>query len=157
MDNINDTIADAWEATLRGKTQLYKKAREMNPEITVKMVSDWWARNMPDKANYRGYNSFVANYPKEEYQADLFFLTSGADKDKLKRRSDIVQAKNASKPADGRVQHVHARGGNHRQEARYSTTWTTNPLRQDVRKAGCAIHRRRRGLSFQGFANMDEL
>jgi hypothetical protein len=99
MDNINDTIADAWEATLSGKAQLYKKAREMNPEITMKTVSDWWARNRPVKAKYRGYNSFVANYPKQEYQTDLFFLTSGADKDKLKRRSDIVEAIDANKPA----------------------------------------------------------
>jgi hypothetical protein len=99
MDGINDAIANAYFEHFRGVQETYKKAREANPAVTLKNVRDWFERAVARKTNLRGYNSFVANKPKQDYQADLFFLTSGADKDKLKRRKDIVDAIDANKPA----------------------------------------------------------
>ena len=99
MEGINDAIANAYFEHFRGIQQTYKQARDANPAVTLKHVRDWFERSVARKTNLRGYNSFVANKPKQEYQADLFFLTSGADKDKLKRRKDIVEAKEANKRA----------------------------------------------------------
>ena len=102
MENINDTIANAYFDPMtgfRGVQQTYKQVRKENPAITLKQVRDWYERVVAKKKNLRGYNSFVASKPKQEYQADLFFLTSGADIYKRKRRKDIVEAIDANKPA----------------------------------------------------------
>ena len=99
MDSINDAIANAYFEHFRGVQETYKKAREANPAVTLKNVRDWFERAVARKTNLKGYNSFVANKPKQDFQADLFFLTSGADKDKLKRRKDIVDAIDAHKHA----------------------------------------------------------
>jgi hypothetical protein len=76
MENINDTIANAYfdnESGFRGVQQTYKQAKAENPAISLQQVKDWLARNVSRKTNLRGYNSFVANKPKQEYQAYLFF------------------------------------------------------------------------------------
>ena len=99
MECINDAIANAYFEHFRGIQQTYKQAKETNPNVTLKNVRDWFERSVARITSLRGYNSFVANKPKQEYQADLFFLTSGADKDKLKKRKDIVEAIDANKPA----------------------------------------------------------
>ena len=102
MENINATIANAYldpDTGLGGAHQTYKDARKENPAITLQQVRDWFQRVVAKKKNLKGYNSYVANRPKQEYQADLFFLTSGADVFKRKRRKDIVEAIDANKPA----------------------------------------------------------
>ena len=35
----------------------------------------WWQKNIEKKTNYKGYNSFIASEPYEEFQADLAFFT----------------------------------------------------------------------------------
>ena len=101
MDNINEAIANAYfdEDGFRGVQDTYKKAKAENAAVTLQHVRDWFERTVARKKNLKGYNSFVANKPKQEYQADLFFLTSGADVHKRKRRKDIVEAIDADKPA----------------------------------------------------------
>ena len=47
-------------------------AREIDPSIKEKDVKDWKDRNIQRKINLRGFNSFIASSPKEEYQMDLF-------------------------------------------------------------------------------------
>ena len=78
MDNINDAIANAYfdENGFRGVQDTYKKAKADNPEVTLEHVKDSFERAVSKKKNLKGYNSYVANKPKQEYQADLFFLTS---------------------------------------------------------------------------------
>lgn len=102
MEDINDTIADAYfdnENGFRGLLTTYKNAKKANPAITLQQVRNWYNRTIAKKTNLKGYNSFVANRPKQEYQADLFFMTSGADKDKRKRRTDIIEVIDGNKPA----------------------------------------------------------
>ena len=77
----------------------YKQAKAENPAVTLKHVKDWFARTVARKTNLKGYNSFVASRAKQEYQADLFFMTSGADVYKRKRRKDLVEVIDAGLPA----------------------------------------------------------
>jgi hypothetical protein len=54
--------------------QTLKWARMKDPTITYKDVAQWIERNTMRKTNLRGYNSFIASKPREEYQMDLFFM-----------------------------------------------------------------------------------
>jgi hypothetical protein len=101
MDNINDAISNAYFADngFRSIQHTYRQAKAENPDVTLKRAKDWFERAVARKTNLRGYNSFVASKAKQEYQADLFFMTSGADVHKRKCRKDIVEVRDADQPA----------------------------------------------------------
>lgn len=54
--------------------QTYLEARAKDPSITYADVQKWLSKAVDQKKQLKGYNSFIANEPKEEYQIDLFFL-----------------------------------------------------------------------------------
>ena len=54
--------------------QTYLEARAKDPSIKYEDVKKWLHREVEQKNQLKGYNSFIANEPKEEYQIDLFFL-----------------------------------------------------------------------------------
>ena len=49
-------------------------ARKFDKSITLQDVKDWKAKRLERKTNLKGYNSFIANRPFQEFQIDLFFL-----------------------------------------------------------------------------------
>ena len=53
--------------------QTYTEARKKNKSLTIKDVEDFIDKHVEQK-QLRGYNSFIAHGPKEEYQVDLLFL-----------------------------------------------------------------------------------
>ena len=54
--------------------ETYTEARKKDKSITMKDVKDFIDKHVEQKKQLRGYNSFIAHGPKEEYQVDLFFL-----------------------------------------------------------------------------------
>ena len=52
--------------------ETYKDAHNKDKSITYKDVADWFKSNVSRKTQLKGYNSFIAQYPKQEYQIDLF-------------------------------------------------------------------------------------
>jgi len=54
--------------------QTYAEARKKDKSITMKDVKDFIDKHVEQKKQLRGYNSFIAHGPKDEYQVDLFFL-----------------------------------------------------------------------------------
>jgi len=50
------------------------EARKKDKSITMKDVKEFIDKHVEQKKQLRGYNSFIAHEPKEEYQVDLFFL-----------------------------------------------------------------------------------
>jgi hypothetical protein len=102
MENITDAIANAYFADngFRSVQHTYKQAKAENPAVTLKHVKDWFDRTVARRTNLRGYNSLRRRARRrQQYQADLFFMTSGADVYKRKRRKDIVEVIDADKPA----------------------------------------------------------
>jgi hypothetical protein len=49
--------------------------------LSWRMSADWFAKNQVRKGNLRGYNSFIAQEPYQEYQIDLFFVNDLKDQD----------------------------------------------------------------------------
>ena len=48
-------------------------AKHFNSDVTLQDVREWKSRNVERKTNLRGYNSFIAEKPYQEFQIDLFF------------------------------------------------------------------------------------
>ena len=61
------------------KDQL-KSAQARDKNITIDDIKAWRDKNIEKKTNLKGYNSFVANHPREEYQMDLAFFDMNDDK-----------------------------------------------------------------------------
>ena len=51
-----------------------ESARKRDKTITKADVDNFMLKNTERKTQLRGYNSFIAPYPKYEYQLDLFFI-----------------------------------------------------------------------------------
>ena len=50
-------------------------SRKKDKSITLADVKEFFDKNIEKKTGYKGYNSFIANKPYEEFQADLFFVS----------------------------------------------------------------------------------
>ena len=71
-------ISKVYHAPDGGKPvyKTWQDARELNPLITIKTVRYWFKQNIQPKGQVWGKrNSYVAQGPFIEYQADLFFIT----------------------------------------------------------------------------------
>ena len=54
--------------------ETYLEARKKDPTIKYDDVRNWIHKTVEQKKQLKGYNSFIAHGPKEEYQVDLFFI-----------------------------------------------------------------------------------
>ena len=59
-----------------GIKKTFEDARKKDKNITLNDVKEWFEKNIEQKKQLKGYNSFVANEAKFEYQIDLFFISS---------------------------------------------------------------------------------
>ena len=50
----------------------YEDAKQKDKSISYVDVKKWFDANIERKTQLKGYNSFIASEPKEEYQMDLF-------------------------------------------------------------------------------------
>ena len=56
-------------------------ARKIDKTITSDDIKQWFHKNVERKTNLKGYNSFVASEPREEYQMDIMFFSDLKDPD----------------------------------------------------------------------------
>ena len=56
-----------------------KDARKIDASITLEDIKKWKHNNIERKTQLRGYNSFIAHKPFEEFQVDLFFMNDLED------------------------------------------------------------------------------
>ena len=74
MFDKNDTIAKAYNEFYVSVKDTYNLAKKSDKSITLADVKKWFDGNFARKTNLRGFNSYVAQKPYEEYQVDLFFM-----------------------------------------------------------------------------------
>jgi len=53
--------------------QTYEEAKKIDPTIKYDDIKKYFETTKVRKTNLRGYNSFIANKFRDEYQIDLFF------------------------------------------------------------------------------------
>ena len=52
----------------------YEDAKKKDKSITYVDIQAWFKKNIERQTQLKGYNSFIASEPKQEYQMDLFFM-----------------------------------------------------------------------------------
>ena len=72
QDDLLSNIYYDLERGYGSANSLYSQAKEQDETITLEEVRKW-LRQQPNKQRkgYRGFNSYVANFPRDEYQIDI--------------------------------------------------------------------------------------
>jgi hypothetical protein len=82
MSNKKDDIIENIYNEFYGSIQnTLKDARKIDPKIKYEDVKEWYEKNLTKKKNLKGYNSYIADYPYQEYQMDLFFINDAEKQD----------------------------------------------------------------------------
>ena len=74
MSDKADIIDKVYSEFYGSVSSTLKDAKEKDPTITLQDVKDYFEKRFVRKQNLKGYNSYVADYPHQEYQLDLFFI-----------------------------------------------------------------------------------
>ena len=74
--NKNDIISKVYHdpAGFGSNAATLEDAKKYNASITLQDIKDWKSKNIERKTNLKGFNSFIAEKPFQEFQIDLFFL-----------------------------------------------------------------------------------
>ena len=59
--------------------QTYEEAKKIDSSITYDDIKRYFEQNRVRRTNLKGYNSFIADHFKQEYQIDLFFINENDD------------------------------------------------------------------------------
>ena len=73
-DNKNNIISNIYKENYGSRKDTLEEARKKDPSITYEDVKNRFDKNFVRKTNLRGFNSFIASEPYEEFQMDLFFI-----------------------------------------------------------------------------------
>ena len=74
--NKNDIISKTYydRSGYGSITTTYKDAKQKEQSITLNDVKEWFQKNIEQKKQLRGKNSFISPHPYFEFQLDLFFI-----------------------------------------------------------------------------------
>ena len=73
-DSKNDIISKTYHEFYGSQKDTFLQARKKDNTITMEDVKKWFNNNFVRKTNLRGFNSFIAHHPYQEYQIDFFFM-----------------------------------------------------------------------------------
>ena len=59
--------------------QTYEEAKKIDPTVKYDDIKKYVEQNRVRRTNLKGYNSFIADHFKQEYQIDLFFINENDD------------------------------------------------------------------------------
>ena len=74
MTDKNKIISNIYKENYGSRKDTLEEARKKDPSITYEDVKNWFDKNFVRKTNLRGFDSFIASEPYEEFQMDLFFI-----------------------------------------------------------------------------------
>ena len=80
-DSKNDIISKTYHEFYGSQKDTFLQARKQDNTITMEDVKKWFNNNFVRKTNLRGFNSFIAHHPYQEYQIDLFFMPESDGKE----------------------------------------------------------------------------
>ena len=126
-DGVNKIIKEVYydSGALGSIKRTLADAREKEPTLNIKEaeVKKWKDQNIQRKIDLRGFNSFIASRPQQEYQMDLFGMPIARYKDvrkmtaaeKESHAEKIKQERNVRRRVKRRVGEGVRRGVNQKQ------------------------------------------
>ena len=79
MSSKDEIISRVYHEFYGSINNTYADARKIDKSITLKDVKAWFDKSFVRKKNLKGFNSYIAQHPHEEYQMDLFFFINDLD------------------------------------------------------------------------------
>ena len=76
---VDKTIEKVYNDFYGSMRDTFSEAKKLDPSIKYDDVKKWFEKNQVRKTNLAGYNSFIADHAKQEYQIDLMFQNYDAD------------------------------------------------------------------------------
>ena len=70
-NNKDDIIENIYNEFYGSIKNTLRDAQQIDPTIKYEDVKNWYDKNSTKKTNLKGYNSYIADYPYQEYQMDL--------------------------------------------------------------------------------------
>jgi hypothetical protein len=70
----NATIQKVYNDFYGSIKQTYEEAKKIDPTIKYDDIKKYFETHRVRRTNLKGYNSFIADHYKQEYQLDLFFI-----------------------------------------------------------------------------------
>ena len=70
--------------------QTYEEAKKLDPTIKYDDIKRYFEQNRVRRTNLKGYNSFIADHFKQEYQIDLFFINEDDDQKYFDLRDRLI-------------------------------------------------------------------
>ena len=80
-DKKNEIIQEVYNNFYGSMQDTFKDAKKKDPSVTLQDVKKYFSENFNRQKQLRGYNSYVANKPNQEYQLDLFFINDSDDQE----------------------------------------------------------------------------
>ena len=80
-DNKDDIISKVYNDLYGSIKDTYNHARKIDKRIKYDDVKTWFDKSFVRKTNLKGFNSFIAHEPYQEYQIDLFFINDLENQD----------------------------------------------------------------------------
>ena len=71
MDKIIEKVCYDFYGSIK---DTYNDARKIDKSIEYDDVKKWFEKNQVRQTDLRGFNSFIADHVKQEFQIDLFFV-----------------------------------------------------------------------------------
>ena len=81
MASKDETISKIYHEFYGSINNTYADAKKIDKTITLKDVKNWFDKSFVRQKNLKGYNSYIAQHPHEEYQMDLFFINDLEDQE----------------------------------------------------------------------------
>lgn len=81
MTDKNKIISNIYKDYYGSRKDTLEEARKKDPSITYEDVKNWFEKNFVRKTNLKGFNSYIAGEPYEEFQMDLFFINDLENQD----------------------------------------------------------------------------
>jgi hypothetical protein len=75
----NETIEKVYNDFYGSIKQTYEEAKKIDPSIKYDDIKTYFEQHRVRRTNLRGYNSFIADHYKQEYQMDLFFINENTE------------------------------------------------------------------------------
>ena len=75
----NEIIEKVYNDFYGSIKQTYEEAKKIDNNIKYDDIKRYFEQNRVRRTNLKGYNSFVADHYKQEYQVDLFFINENDD------------------------------------------------------------------------------
>ena len=81
MSSKDEIISRVYHEFYGSINNTYADARKIDKSITLKDVKAWFDKSFVRKKNLKGFNSYIAQHPHEEYQMDLFLINDLDDQE----------------------------------------------------------------------------